>query len=192
MDFTIKTIIISIIFNLNMFGQSTEIQPYTLIKKIDSIEIRFYPIAKIVKTSSENGNNNFGKLFQYISGKNDKNKKIAMTAPVYMDEKGKEMAFVLPSLYNDIEVPESTRDDVTTHTTKPMYVASLTYGGYSNSEKVKKHKNTLINTLKKSEIATIGKLKILGYDAPFKFYNRRNEVMIEINYNNWLFIQSSH
>ena len=94
------------------------------------------------------------------------------------------MAFVLPSLYNDIEVPESTRDDVTTHTTKAMYVASLTYGGYSNSEKVKKHKNTLINTLKKSEIATIGKLKILGYDAPFKFYNRRNEVMIEINYNN--------
>ena len=184
MNFTIKTIIISIIFNLNMFGQSTEIQPYTLIKKIDSIEIRFYPIAKIVKTSSENGNNNFGKLFQYISGKNDKNKKIAMTAPVYMDEKGKEMAFVLPSLYNDIEVPESTRDDVTTHTTKPMYVASLTYGGYSNSEKVKKHKNTLIYTLKKSEIATIGKLKILGYDAPFKFYNRRNEVMIEINYNN--------
>ena len=51
-------------------------------------------------------------------------------------------------------------------------------------EKVKKHKNTLINTLKKSEIATIGELKILGYDAPFKFYNRRNEVMIEINYNN--------
>ena len=192
MNFTIKTIIVLLIFNLSMFGQSTEIQPYTLIKKIDSIEIRFYPIAKIVKTSSENGNNNFGKLFQYISGKNDKNKKIAMTAPVYMDEKGKEMAFVLPSLYNDIEVPESTRDDVTTHTTKPMYVASLTYGGYSNSEKVKKHKNTLINTLKKSEIATIGKLKILGYDAPFKFYNRRNEVMIEINYNNWLFIQSSH
>ena len=37
MNFTIKTIIISIIFNLNMFGQSTEIQPYTLIKKIDSI-----------------------------------------------------------------------------------------------------------------------------------------------------------
>ena len=107
-----------------------------------------------------------------------------MTAPVYMDEKGKEMAFVLPSLYNDIEVPESTRDDVTTHTTKPMYVASLTYGGYSNSEKVKKHKNTLINTLKKSGIATIGELKILGYDAPFKFYNRRNEVMVEINYNN--------
>ena len=184
MNFTTKTIIILLIFNLSMFGQSTEIQPYTLIKKIDSIEIRFYPSAKIVKTSSENGDNNFGKLFQYISGKNDKNKKIAMTAPVYMDEKGKEMAFVLPGSYNDIEVPESTRDDVTTHTTKPMYVASLTYGGYSNSEKVKKHKNTLINSLKKSGIVTIGELKILGYDAPYKFYNRRNEVMIEINYNN--------
>ena len=62
MNFTIKTIIISIIFNLSMFGQSTETQPYTLIKKIDSIEIRFYPSAKIVKTSSEDGDNNFGKL----------------------------------------------------------------------------------------------------------------------------------
>ena len=86
MNFTIKTIIVLLIFNLSMFGQNTEIQPY-INKKIDSIEIRFYPSAKIVKTSSENGDNNFGKLFQYISGKNDKNKKIAMTAPVYMDEK---------------------------------------------------------------------------------------------------------
>ena len=93
------------------------------------------------------------------------------------------MAFVLPSLYNDIEVPESIEMMLQLIPPK-LYVASLTYGGYSNSEKVKKHKNTLINTLKKSEIATIGKLKILGYDAPFKFYNRRNEVMIEINYNN--------
>ena len=69
MNFTIKTIIILLIFNLSVFGQNTEIQPYTLIKKIDSIEIRFYPSAKIVKASSENGDNNFGKLFQYISGK---------------------------------------------------------------------------------------------------------------------------
>ena len=51
-------------------AQNTEIQPYEVIKAIDSVEIRFYPSATLVQTS----------------GGNESEEKIAMTAPVYMNE----------------------------------------------------------------------------------------------------------
>ena len=76
-----------------VMAQDTEIQAYEVIKKIDSVEIRFYPSATLVKTR---GDNNFGKLFRYISGNNASEEKIAMTAPVYMNESKSEMAFVMP------------------------------------------------------------------------------------------------
>ena len=49
-----------------------------MILKSDTI-----PSAMKAKVSS---NRNFSKLFQYISGNNEKNEKIAMTTPVYMTE----------------------------------------------------------------------------------------------------------
>ncbi|NCG04591.1 MAG: heme-binding protein, partial [Bacteroidetes bacterium] len=33
-------------------------------------------------------------------------------------------------------------------------------------------------------IEVTGIVEILGYDSPYKFYNRRNEVMVEITYTN--------
>ena len=54
----------------------------------DTFEVRLYdPVLKAKTFSSEGSNNNFGKLFRYISGYNQKNEKIAMTTPVYMSRK---------------------------------------------------------------------------------------------------------
>jgi len=88
-------ILISAILSVHSItvAQDTEIQPYEVIKAIDSVEIRFYPSATLVQTS---GGNNFGKLFRYISGSNQAEEKIAMTAPVYMNKDKSEMAFVMP------------------------------------------------------------------------------------------------
>ena len=81
-----------------MFSQQNETQKYNVIETLENIEIRFYPPSMKAKVSS---NRNFSKLFQYISGNNEKNEKIAMTTPVYMTEqKGKTtMEFVLPAKY---------------------------------------------------------------------------------------------
>ena len=51
---------------------------------------------------STNSNNNFMKLFRYISGNNQTNGKIAMTTPVYMnnDSVGSSMDFVMPSKFD--------------------------------------------------------------------------------------------
>lgn len=160
-------------------AQDTEIQPYEVIREIDSVEIRFYPSATLVTTS---GGNNFGKLFQYISGNNENKEKIAMTAPVYMNENKSEMAFVMPLSVHKKGAPEPKGENVSLEVTKPRYVAAIRYGGYTNSRKESLHKTRLMEILQANNIEVTGIVEFLGYDSPYKIYNRRNEVMVEIAY----------
>ena len=162
-------------------AQDTEIQPYEVIKEIDSVEIRFYPSATLVTTS---GGNNFGKLFQYISGNNKSNQKIAMTAPVYRNESKSEMAFVMPSSVHKKGAPAPKGENVSVEVTPPRYVAAIRYSGYTNSRKEALHKKRLMDVLQQNGIEIMGIVEILGYDSPYKVYNRRNEVLVEIAYAN--------
>ena len=161
-------------------AQNTEIQPYEVIKAIDSVEIRFYPSATLVQTS---GGNNFGKLFRYISGSNESEEKIAMTAPVYMNEDKSEMAFVMPLDVHQKGAPEPMGENVSLRITEPRYVAVIRYGGYTNASKEATHTKRLMKALEDNSIEAKGAVEFLGYDSPYKFYNRRNEVMVEIAYN---------
>ena len=168
-------------FHSLAMAQDTEIQPYEVIKEVDSIEIRYYPSATLVQTS---GGNNFGKLFRYISGGNKSEEKIAMTAPVYMSEDKSEMAFVMPLDVHQKGAPEPMGENVSLRTTEPRYVAAIRYGGYTNDSKEATHKKRLLAVLAKNDIKPVGAVEFLGYDSPYKFYNRRNEVMVEIDYKN--------
>ena len=102
-----KTIISFFIFTLSMsvFSQKYETHNYETLFSDDSFEVRLYDSVLKAKTSSTKGsNNNFGKLFRYISGYNQKNEKISMTTPVYMndEDKGSMMEFVLPSKFDKV------------------------------------------------------------------------------------------
>ena len=176
------TILISAILSVHSLAlaQNTEIQPYEVIKAIDSVEIRFYPSATLVQTS---GGNNFGKLFRYISGSNESEEKIAMTAPVYMNEDKSEMAFVMPLDVHQRGAPEPMGKNVSLRITEPRYVAAIRYGGYTNVSKEATHTKRLMKALEDNSIEAKGAVEFLGYDSPYKFYNRRNEVMVEIAYN---------
>ena len=175
-------ILISAILSVHSLAvaQDTEIQPYEVIKAIDSVEIRFYPSATLVQTS---GGNNFGKLFRYISGSNESEEKIAMTAPVYMSEDKSEMAFVMPLDVHQKGAPEPMGKNVSLRITEPRYVAAIRYGGYTNASKEATYTKRLMKALEDNSIEAKGAVEFLGYDSPYKFYNRRNEVMVEIAYN---------
>ena len=84
--------------------QGYETQPYKVVSSFNEIEIRYYPSVKLVQTeSASEENQNFSRLFRYISGANNTNQKIAMTTPVHMKntDESKKMAFVLPASFNE-------------------------------------------------------------------------------------------
>lgn len=162
--------------------QGYETQAYTLVKRFDTIEIRYYPSAMKVKVESTlSDNRNFNALFGYISGNNATNEKIAMTTPVYMHNtaEGQIMEFVLPARFKK-QAPQPKGKGVEVYQAKAGHFAAIRYGGYSNSSKEKEHTQILLKTLKDKGVSVVGSPVVLSYDAPYKFYNRRNEILVEI------------
>lgn len=169
-----------LLLSITMFSQGYETQKYEVVKQIEDIEIRFYPPSLMAKVDSGGG---FSKLFQYISGKNDKNQKIAMTTPVHMTNENNKstMVFVLPSKYTLDNIAAPKDKNIEVYNSKPGYYAAITYGGYSNSEKVKKNHYNLLNKLKAESFKVLNDMPIvLSYNSPYKVFNRRNEVLVEI------------
>ena len=161
-----------------------ETQKYDVVFSED--EIRFYHSSLKAKVVSQrNSNGNFYKLFQFISGNNSKGEKIAMTTPVYMknDNNSNTMEFVMPATY-DIETISKPNDkNVIIYESDAKYYACVRYGGYSNTGKFNMHSKKLIKKLSELNIKTVGDLFYVSYNSPYKVFNRRNEVMIEIEYN---------
>jgi hypothetical protein len=164
-------------------AQQTETQSYNLIEKHENIEIRYYPPAiKVMSKGKIEGNKNFRNLFNYISGSNSKNEKISMTTPVYMksDNENQIMEFVLPKKFNDKEIPKPVNDNLKVYKSAEGKYASIRYSGYNNNEKQMFFTKKLIDKIKKLKKVILGDPVFLSYDAPYKFYNRRNEIIVEI------------
>ena len=164
-------------------GQRYESQPYEVIQSLDDLEIRFYPPAMMAKTMANTGNP-FSTLFRYISGSNQKNEKIEMTTPVYMypEDGTSAMEFVLPKKYMHQQAPAPSGTNVKIYESKPGYFAAVSYGGYSNATKVKIHTDRLMSEMHKHNLKAISNPVVLSYDSPYKVMNRRNEILVEINY----------
>ena len=165
-------------------AQQTETQLYDVIEKHDNIEIRYYPpAAKVMSKGKINGNSNFRNLFNYISGSNSKNEKISMTTPVYMknDKENQIMEFVLPKKFNDKEIPKPVNENLEVYISKEGIYASIRYSGYNNSEKQVLNMKRLLHKIKELKREATGRPILLSYDAPYKFYNRRNEILIELS-----------
>ena len=165
-----------------LFSQKYETQKYDVLESFDNVEIRYYPAAMKAKVTSDK---NFGKLFRYISGNNENEEKIAMTTPVYMiRQNGEEtMEFVLPSKYSQENAVTPNDNGITIYSSEPGYYAAIRFGGYSNDYKVKTHHKLLLEKLKNNNIEIKTQLPIsLSYNSPYKVFNRRNEVLVEVNY----------
>ena len=74
--------------------------PYKSVRSTGSFEVRDYPALTVVETplSGPGGDAGFGRLFRFITGRNEGGQKIAMTTPVFMSgsDSNKTMAFVMP------------------------------------------------------------------------------------------------
>lgn len=164
-----------------------ETQKYDTILSEDDFEIRFYHTALKAKVVSNGGaNSNFYKLFRFISGNNTNGEKIAMTTPVYMksEEESSTMEFVMPANYDLQTISKPLDESISIFESEAKYYACIRYGGYSNSNKFEAHSKKLIKKLSDYDITSRGDIFYVSYNSPYKLFNRRNEVMIEIDYKN--------
>jgi hypothetical protein len=165
--------------------------PYTVVKKIEDLEIRHYPEVIFAVVEDNADDSGFGLLFQYISGENKTRRKIPMTAPVITSEKipmtapvisrKNYMAFALPSAYTRDTVPVPTNPAVTIDVQPEKIMAVLRFSGRTSDTKDQKYLQELITTLKTHKIQRKGEPVLMRYNSPFTpGFLRRNEVAVEI------------
>jgi len=188
----IVVIVIVIIFVFQSFlimsTNKTEEQKFSLIKKYEDFEIRFYPsatfasISSAAKTYRELSGPGFQKLAGYIFGGNASNTKISMTSPVQMDinDTASTMSFVMPSGYTKENLPKPNNPNVEIKTTPDEYVAVLKFGGFASDKDLKFYTEKLQKLLLQNEITAYGNFRFLGYNPPFQFLGRRNEIIVSV------------
>ena len=168
-------------------SKDIETPDYKVLKTIDEVELRLYPKMVVAKTSlsdksfENQGSNGFRTIANYIFGGNEKNQKIAMTAPVVMEmSDSATMYFVMPKQYKKEELPNPSSKNVQIVEEAPKTLAVISYGGYSSDKKIEKHQKELMQVLIKNNIKTKGAFMYMGYNSPWDVINRKNEVAIEV------------
>ena len=165
---------------------ATEQLKYQTIDVNQIYEIRKYSDRLVIETETSNQNSSFRKLFNYISGSNEKNQEIKMTAPVTQIEKNGNMTmqFYLPSEFDESNVPNPSNSEVKILNMKGGYFAAITYSGRASDKNFLKHKEILENQLKEDNISILSPPIRATYNSPFTLpMLRRNEVMFEIERN---------
>lgn len=180
--------LLTILFLIVSFtSKKIETPDYKVIKTIGEVEVRLYPKMVVAKTKlssnsfDNQGSNGFRTIASYIFGGNEKNEKIAMTAPVVMDMGDTaSMYFVMPKAYDKTELPQPNSQKVEIVEEVEKTLAVIQFGGYSSDEKIEKYRKKLEQVLAENKVKTKGSYLFMGYNAPWDFINRRNEVAIEL------------
>ncbi len=168
--------------------KKTERQSYRIVKQFDDFEIRFYPksimasVTSNTETYMDNSNTNFRRLAGYIFGNNNREDKISMTAPVHIQKNGNknEMSFVMPSKYKMEQLPTPKDSSIKLHYSEEGYYAAIKFGGYANDRIIQQKEEQLTKLIEQNGYEIIGLFHFLGYNAPWDFLNRENEILVKI------------
>ena len=187
-------------------ANAIEMPDYEVVYTDGSVEYRQYEpyiVAEtLVKNSSSyrgSSNEGFMRLLRYITGANESQSDIAMTAPVQQTpanekidmtapvqrnetEEGWRVAFMLPSSFTMDTAPTPTNNEISLRLIPKQLMAVIRYSGRWTERNFNRHKEELLESLEESNIKTIGVAESAAYDAPYVLpFLRRNEVMIEVN-----------
>jgi hypothetical protein len=92
------------------------------------------------------------------------------------------MSFVMPSKYDEQSLPKPNDSRVKLEKSQAEYVAVLKFGGYANDEKIARYSEKLSTALEKKGISYSGNFRYLGYNPPYQFIGRKNEIIVTIDW----------
>jgi hypothetical protein len=162
---------------------------YKVIKSDGSFEVREYPDLMLVATDSkmdsQGRDGSFMRLFQYISGANEADQKIAMTTPVFMEgEIGKSdvsMGFVMPKEVAAKGAPDPKAEGVKLRERKGGRFAVIRFPGKLDSKLAKEKETELREWMESQGLEGEESAEVAGYDPPFTpAALRRNEILIRL------------
>ena len=167
---------------------------YKVVESDGKFEVREYPdlmlVATTTKLDAQGRDGSFMKLFRYISGANESEKKISMTTPVFMEndkeDSAVQMGFVMPKDIAVEGVPAPTGEGVDVRKRAGGRFAVLRFSGQLTTKSAKESEAKL-----RTWMATKGfvaddsvessGVETAGYDPPFTPGPlRRDEVLIRL------------
>jgi hypothetical protein len=167
--------------------QNIETYKYNVVKKYEDFEVRRYEPALFTSVQITNdgysnaSSKGFSILGGYIFGANEKKESIAMTSPVTMSmEESMTMMFMVPSKYSIEDLPTPENKNIEFKQIPARKMAAITFGGWANDEKIETYKQKLIGLLQKEGLPYTDKFYFYGYNPPYEVFNRKNEVVIEL------------
>jgi hypothetical protein len=183
-----------------VFGAiNIETPPYDIVIKGAKYEIRRYrpqlwaQVDYTVDASTDFGNKlsiGFEPLFQYITGKNERQQKIPMTAPVIMQQLtpntgNRRMAFIMPaSQFSSLnQLPKPTNSKVTlVAVNQPLLFACITFNMGITSKRVLAREAELRAATNTDGIDLVNEqevVRVAGYNPPWTLpWFRKNEICI--------------
>lgn len=169
----------------------TEKHDYKVLKTYELFEIRRYEEANFsmvkvnANTYEESSGMGFRKLAAYIFGDNQKNQSIAMTSPVSMNfSDSTTMMFMIPSEYEIENLPQPNNKEIQFRKLPSRRMAAITFGGWANDQRIEEYTQQLKAALSEEGLKHKGNFNYLGYNSPYEMLNRRNEIVVEVEYSN--------
>ena len=187
-------------------AMATEEPKYTVLEKEPPFEVRSYA-PMIVAEVQVNGDlddassQGFRLIAAYIFGQNQVNQKIAMTAPVTVEDQvvksakiamtvpvgiepnaGKwTVSFVMPSEYTMDTIPKPINPLVQLRQIPAVKKAVIRFSGFYNQQKVDEKTLELEQWIKSRNLQSAGAPNFARYNPPWSLpFMRRNEVMINL------------
>ena len=164
-----------------------EEMPYEVRGKKGGFELRHYPAFAVARTGLRNDqDDSFQRLFDFISGANNRREKIPMTVPVLLErERGAAgtMSFLMPKAIEERGVPHPYAPEIELAQRPPAEVAVVRFRGGTDEKKEQRALAQLRDWMRTQNLEAEGEPIIAYYDSPFiPGLLRRNEAMMRISH----------
>ena len=163
---------------------------FDVLETHDDVEIRQYAphllaTVRVDGQFDEAGSQAFRPLFNYISGDNRSDEKIAMTAPVLQQPDERQgswlISFVMPSGFDKDSLPVPTSEIVQVSEQPTMRMAALEYRGGWSQSRYDEHELLLRSALSAMTLTACGDPRWARHDPPFMpWFLRKNEILIPL------------
>ena len=162
---------------------------YTVLESDRAFETREYPDLMMATTNtqfeSQGDDGSFMRLFRYISGENEEERKVAMTTPVFMRRDAEEipgqMGFVIPMKIAEEQIPKPVEGKVQIQKRRGGRFAVIRFDGRLNSDSFANADERLRTWMSTRGLVGEGNAESAGYDPPWTPGPlRRNEVLIRL------------